>query len=275
MKERRTLCCRRIIFLALLLGAAWLFTSPAAAQDLPPRPLKFACSAQVHEVIRDDILKLFTDKTGVKMEADLYSSSLAVSRLAYDLADVAATALRLDTRSKAEGLLEFPICKDALVIFTNPEMKVTDLTDKQIRDIFSGAITNWNQCGGPDRAFMLVIPTKDSALYQNFARMFMEGKDTVFDVMTARSTMVVDVARRFAGALSFVNLAATRGKPEGAKLVKVNGLGPDSPQYPYYQVFSLVTKGKPVGDAKKFLDFMMSEEVTKLLEARGVKRHKE
>jgi len=40
--------------------------------------------------------------------------------------------------------------------------------------------------------------------------------------------------------------------------------------YPYYQVFSFVTKGKPTGAVKEFIDDVLSGPGTKIMLKRGM-----
>lgn len=47
-------------------------------------------------------------------------------------------------------LKEIPVAYDALTIVVNTELKVPGLTMAQLRDIYNGTLTNWNQVGGPD-----------------------------------------------------------------------------------------------------------------------------
>ncbi|MCS7226602.1 MAG: PstS family phosphate ABC transporter substrate-binding protein [Gloeomargarita sp. SKYB31] len=55
-------------------------------------------------------------------------------------------------RAQARGfrLEQIPIANDAIAIYVNPQVKIPGLTVAQVRDIFTGKITNWRQVGGPD-----------------------------------------------------------------------------------------------------------------------------
>lgn len=47
-------------------------------------------------------------------------------------------------------LEEIPIAIDGVVFYVNPRVKVTDLSLAQLKDIFTGKITNWKSLGGQD-----------------------------------------------------------------------------------------------------------------------------
>lgn len=52
---------------------------------------------------------------------------------------------------------------DALVFAADPDCTVDSLTMQQIRDIYSGTITNWEQLGGEDEEIVIRHRTKGSA----------------------------------------------------------------------------------------------------------------
>ena len=58
-----------------------------------------------------------------------------------------------------------PIALDALVFIINASNPVDDLTSEQIRDIYTGKITNWNQVGG-ENAEITAFQRNEEALSQ-------------------------------------------------------------------------------------------------------------
>ena len=258
------------LFIAILAGVCLALFPGQTALAQTADSLMVSSSAQVAEVlINADIMKAFADKTGIKVELESTSSDAAVGRLASEVSDMALIAQRLEYRYKDQGLVEKPFLKDALVFITNAQTKTESLTEQQIRDMFAGTITEWKQVGEQDGPVVVVIPAKDTALYRNFTRMVMEGQDVRWDFMTARSTAVVDAARRIVGAISFVNQSATQGKPQ-AKVIKVDNLSYSDQSYPYIQVFSIVTKGEPSGSVKAFVDFLLDPGTMAKMTAHGV-----
>lgn len=49
-------------------------------------------------------------------------------------------------------LKQIPVALDGIAIAVNPSLNLPGLTIEQIKSIYSGTITNWNQVGGPDLA---------------------------------------------------------------------------------------------------------------------------
>ena len=259
-----------IIFLAVAiwiqLGVWGPFSGPVEAAE----GVTLSCSAQVFEVLKGETLSAFTQKTGIPVDPYIFTSDDAVSRLTLGLREVAAVAGPLSLSHKSRGYLEHPFCKDALVVIGNAQVGIKDLTKAQLRAVFSGVITNWSQLGGPDRPIRVIIPNRESAAYRNFTRMVMGGLDIAYYALAYRSTAAGDLTRCVPWGVSFVNLAATHGRPKGIRIININGFSPQDRNYPFIQTFSIVTKGQPGKEVRKLLEFLASEEAGRILLKRGV-----
>jgi phosphate transport system substrate-binding protein len=52
------------------------------------------------------------------------------------------------------SLKEIPVAIDGIAIATHPELKLDGITLTQLKDIYTGKITNWKEIGGPDLAIV-------------------------------------------------------------------------------------------------------------------------
>lgn len=80
-----------------------------------------------------------------------------------------------------------PIGRDALVFITNSANPVTNLTHEQIRDIYSGQITNWNEAGGNYAPIIPYQRNRDSGS-QTLFDMFIDLGD---ELMTPPSEQII------------------------------------------------------------------------------------
>lgn len=55
-------------------------------------------------------------------------------------------------------LIYTPFAREAFVFIVNADNPVNSLTEQQVRDIFSGAITNWRTVGGNDQEIQTAAP---------------------------------------------------------------------------------------------------------------------
>jgi serine/threonine protein kinase len=74
-------------------------------------------------------------------DLDFAQSSISLEKSAYKNDD------RIKTKHQ---LKQDAVAYDALSIVVNPKLNLTGLTIDQLRDIYTGSITNWRQVGGPN-----------------------------------------------------------------------------------------------------------------------------
>ena len=257
-----------------------LFTSIAAATILlstitlpegvdAEERLQYCCSAQVFEAFETERLTAFTKTTGIEVDLYIASSATCVNRLMNGFCDITSTTRRLHFEQIESGYVETPCCRDPLAVIINAKSPVSMLSKKQVREIFVGDITNWNQLIGPDQPIVLVIPGKNTGVYKNFHRLVMRHRDIRYDYMAYKSTKVLEAVKYIPGAISFIAHGAVGGHKD-IKSIKVDGISPTHKDYPLTQIFSFVTKGKPVGPAKKFVDFASSSSGKAIMKNRGM-----
>jgi len=94
---------------------------------------------------------------------------------------ITARDMSLDERTYADekgvALIEKPIAKDALSFIVNPLNPVDELTSQQIRSIYTGVITNWNEIGGNDTIISPYIRNRNSGSQVKFEQIVMGGME--------------------------------------------------------------------------------------------------
>ncbi len=65
---------------------------------------------------------------------------------------------------------------DGLPILVHPSNPVKNLTIKQIRDIYIGKISNWNQIGGANKKIVMISRDTNSGTYETFYKLVMTEK---------------------------------------------------------------------------------------------------
>ena len=75
--------------------------------------------------------------------------------------------LKLRDRYQTMGV-EIPVAKDGLSVFLNEANPVKDLTLDQLKQIYTGAVTNWKQVGGKDATIILYGRENSSGTYGFF-----------------------------------------------------------------------------------------------------------
>ena len=107
----------------------------------------------------------------------------------------ASASWRLLTRS---ALVDHQVLKQGWIMVTNPDVTgVTNLTTEQAKQIWTGAITNWKDVGGPDEAIVLILRPETSGTRATFKKIVLGGADEAQgQALTEDSNGAVDAGRR-------------------------------------------------------------------------------
>lgn len=127
-----------------------------------------------------------------------------------------------------------PIAREGFIFVVNAENPVNSLTQEQIRDIYTGKITNWKEVGGLDEE---IIPYQRNLTSgsQNYMNAFMEG----YDLMDAPTEMrpdsmaglldviaVNDNSRASIGYSVYAYAANMYGNGNEIKFLKIDSVAP-------------------------------------------------
>ena len=131
-------------------------------------------------------------------------------------------------------LEQVPVVKEAFVFAVNAKNPVDALSQKQIKDIYSGKITNWKQVGGSDEPIIAYQRNTDSGS-QNYMIDFM-GETPLMDAPTelrpGSMGGLMDVIAPNDGSLGSIGYsvyayaADMYGTGDNIKFIKVDGVAP-------------------------------------------------
>ena len=169
------------------------------------------------------------------------------------------------------------IARDGLAIVAHPSNPVADLKRDQIRRMFNGEITNWNQVGGEDKPIRLIVREESSGTREAFMKMVM-GKDRVSRKAINQDSngAIKELVKDDPCAIGFMSLGLVTSE---LKALRVDGVEATiqaviDHRYPLVRPFLFVTIGNPSEDAQKFIDYVLSDEAQRALEKEGLVRAK-
>jgi len=67
------------------------------------------------------------------------------------------------------------IAMDGIAVVVHPGNPIKNLSIEQLRDIYSGKITNWNQLGGPNEKIVAISRDSNSGTYETFENLVMNN----------------------------------------------------------------------------------------------------
>ena len=205
--------------------------------------------------------------TGLKQVAD---GSVDIGN-----SDVAADT-KLD-KAVADTLVDHKVCVITMAPVINKDIadKVKSLTKQQLIDIFTAKTTNWKEVGGPDEPIVLVTRPSTSGTRALFKQYALDGAEETSNksLETDDSGTLLQSIKDNKGAIGYVALSYLVNNKDVAT-VAIDGVDPTlentySGKYPVWGYEHMYTKGEPSGAVKAFLDFVLSDEYGKAMEAQG------
>ena len=170
-------------------------------------------------------------------------------------------------------LYSVTVAKDAIAIIVNPKNPIQDLTLEQIWQVFSGKIRNWKDLGGPFHPIVLVTREEGSGTRESFQKFVMGKEDISLEALVQDSNGAVrQVVASNHHAIGYISLGLVNDK---VKALKISGVEPnltdiDNGKYTLVRPFLFVFKEEPTGEAKSFLEFVLSPMAQKLLLKEGL-----
>ena len=236
----------------------------------PPREAAIVVGTNAAQVVDDALTNAFLSRLdGITGKPANCPDRDAVDLLMVGRADFGVIGGQLSTREQQAGLRQTRLGVELFALSIGPASPVKSLTHQQVRMIFTGQVTTWQQLGYDGGAIVPVIPS-DRAMAERAARALIPGDafaSVCIGVPSERH--VVDQFLREPGAIGIVRL--TKAPHEaGQKLVAIDWCQPSVEAfgygtYPYGLPVHVITSGQPAGIAEQFVAFARGAEGRELL----------
>ncbi|MCG2829402.1 phosphate ABC transporter substrate-binding protein [Methanothermobacter sp. K4] len=259
---------RNILIIIIIIALAYFMIKPGSDYER----IEIAGSTSVQPVAEKLAEEYMKDHPDVRINVQGGGSGMGIRTAQQGVVDIGTSskALKPDER---DGLKEYVIGKDGIVIAVNHQNPVNDLTTEQLRDIFSGKIRNWKEVGGPDAEIHVIVREEGSGTRSSFKSLVMKDEKIRSDAIVQGSTESVKQAiKSDPYAVGFVSMAHMSSD---VKALEVNGITPSETtvadgSYPLVVPFEFITKGEPVGVVKDFIDWVFSPEGQAIIRSQKV-----
>jgi phosphate transport system substrate-binding protein len=188
------------------------------------------------------------------------------SRLAKPAEIVAAKA-------KNVTLKETTVAYDGLGVIVNSANPITNLTKKQVEQIFTGEVTDWSAVGGKGGKISIYTRNTSSGTYSDWKELAMKKRDYAPSAqkMAGHEQIAAEVGKNPDG-IGYVGLAYM--KAGGIKILTIEGAAPSGDavrdhSWPYARPTFYYTNGDPTGLAKQFVDFTVGPAGQKIVDSVG------
>lgn len=165
------------------------------------------------------------------------------------------------------------VAMDGIAIIVNAANPISALSQSQVKDIYTGKISDWSKVGGSGGKIVAVSRDTSSGTYEAFNELALHKAKVRSDaVLQASNQAVASVVAKTPGAIGYVGLAYMKG--DNIKSVLYEGVEASKEtvlrgQYKLSRPLFMYTNGKPSGIVKAFIDFVLSKEGQQIADEEG------
>jgi phosphate transport system substrate-binding protein len=170
--------------------------------------------------------------------------------------------------------VNFTICMDGVCLIVHPSNPVRSLSKDQVKKIYTGAVTNWKEVGGPDMPIIAISRETSSGTYEVFYELALDKTNLGAKIELSNSNPAIFTrVSTTQGAIGYVGLGFVSA---GVEAVTYEGVKPTNDTiargiYKISRPLYLFTNGYPElgSPLMDFCNFFLSEEGHKIIKAKG------
>lgn len=166
-------------------------------------------------------------------------------------------------------LQDHPILVTGIAPVVNKKVNLKNLTSNQLKDIFTGKITNWRQITGQDLPIVIVNRANGSGTRYNFEKIVLKGESSKESQEQDSSGMAISIVSSTPGAISYVSFSYLK---DSVIQPSVDGVEPtqENVKTNRWKIWSyehLYTRKDPKPTTVNFLKYLESPEVKSLIKS--------
>ena len=192
--------------------------------------------------------------------------------------DVYAEDMLTDVQSNK--LVNHNVVVEPFAVVVSDDVKLTNLSTKQLQEIFSGKVTNWDEVGGPNLQIFVVHRPSSSGTRTTFANTIMGGNKNLEDNsigITADSNGNVETTvKSTPGAIGYLALSYAKSAEErgSLKVISINGYSSsdeniETGKYVFWSYGHMYTYGEPNKVTQAFIDYVKSPDNNSNIQSLG------
>jgi len=176
---------------------------------------------------------------------------------------IGMSSRELTPTEQGRGLRETVVAIDGIAVIVNSGSAVSSLTVEQIRGIYTGTITNWNQVGGRNAAIAVISREEGSGTRGAFEELVgFQGRLLAnANQLTSTGAILANVAQN-TDAIGYISLGSVN---DTIKAIAVDGITPTTSNvldssYKIARRFILLTGNNTHPESSAFIDWMLSSD---------------
>jgi phosphate transport system substrate-binding protein len=210
-------------------------------------------------------------KPGFKINLQGGGSQIGINALVDGICDIAMSSRDLKEeekeklRKKSVEVKGHIVAWDGIVPIVHPTNPVKNLTISQLKDIYTGKVTDWKDVGGKQGAIVVISRDTTSGTHDAWSELVLNHEPVVGTTSTQISSQtVLEKVATTPDAIGYDGIGYVEGDSR-VKSVSVDGVKASAAtvsdkSYKIARPIYMFTRGKPTAPSVEFVDLMLSPE---------------
>lgn len=261
-----------ITLLSLMLFLGAIFSGSGAIADL--QKFMISGSSTMAPLMSELVKNYEKNDSNVRFEVQTGGSAKGISDCRDQLNDIGMVSRAISADEK--DLIQTTVATDGLAFIVNSSNQITGLSSDQIRQIYTGQITNWKQVGGADQKIAVVSKAEGRAALDFFLSYFkVKNSEIKAAVIIGDEEQGIKTVTSTPSAIAFLSVSSVGPSVKNKipiRALKVDGVEGNlvsirNGSYKLVRPLNLVTRPNMKNEkVKKFLAFVASKEGQALVE---------
>ena len=241
----------------------------------PSETVTISGSTSVGTLIEKEAEKFKQENTGTNVEINQIGSSSGIKDVINGTVEIGMSSRDMKEEEISEDLVEVEVAFDGVAVITSKNNKVGSLKLSQVKDIYTGKITNWKDVGGEDSKIVVVSREDGSGTRDEFQEIVGYTSEELYKeaIIGYGSDNIKTTVAGNNHAIGFISFEYV---DDSVNTVKIDDIAPiaenvKNGEYKLSRPFLLVYKEENLKEnGNKLIDFILSKEGQKIVEESGL-----
>lgn len=243
----------------------------------PSKTVTISGSTSVGPLIEKEAEKFKQENTGTNVEINQIGSSAGIKDAINGTVEIGMSSRDLKEEEISEGLVEVEVAFDGMAVITSKNNKIDSLKLSDVKDIYTGKITNWKEVGGKDSQIVVVSREDGSGTRDAFQEIVGYTSEELYkeSIIGDGSGNIKTTVAGNSHAIGFISFEYI---DDSVNAVKIDDIAPiaenvKNGEYKLTRPFLLVYKEENLKEnGNKLIDFILSKEGQNIVEESGLIR---
>lgn len=212
---------------------------------------------------------------GVTVSSEFTGSGAGIEAVIAGTTDIGNASRGLKEEEKERGVVENMVAIDGIAVISDLSNTITNLTRDQLKEIYTGQITNWKEIGGTDQPIVVVGREAGSGTRSAFEEILDIADSCVYSNELDNTGAVMAKIASTPGAIGYVSLDVVDDSVLVVSLENVEPTAENIKAGNYFlsRPFVMATKGEISAQSElvqKYFEFLRSEQGIAIIKQVGL-----